>query len=201
MAKPEQLELFPSQVLPDGLVYRPDFISIEQERELMEEIRRIQFSEVKMHGVVARRHTQHFGLSYSYESRQVQTGIPIPDFLLALREQLRELTSIEPSEFVEVLVSEYPTGAGIGWHRDAPAFGIVAGISLLSECRMRFRPHPSASAAQSSDERIKPLVQILKPRSAYVLQGAVRWRWQHNIPPTEALRYSITFRTLRQAAA
>ena len=37
----------------------------------------------------------------------------------------------------------------------------------------------------------------LAPRSAYVLAGAARYAWQHSIPPTKALRYSITFRTLR----
>ena len=37
----------------------------------------------------------------------------------------------------------------------------------------------------------------LEPRSAYVLGGAARSAWQHSIPPTKDLRYSITFRTLR----
>ena len=36
----------------------------------------------------------------------------------------------------------------------------------------------------------------LAPRSAYQLCGDVRWRWQHSVPATKALRYSITFRTL-----
>jgi alkylated DNA repair dioxygenase AlkB len=30
-----------------------------------------------------------------------------------------------------------------------------------------------------------------------VLAGAARTAWQHSIPPTKELRYSITFRTLR----
>jgi alkylated DNA repair dioxygenase AlkB len=42
------------------------------------------------------------------------------------------------SKWAEALVTEYTTGAGIGWHRDAPVFGIVAGISLGGTCRMRF---------------------------------------------------------------
>jgi alkylated DNA repair dioxygenase AlkB len=37
----------------------------------------------------------------------------------------------------------------------------------------------------------------LAPRSAYVLDGAVRTSWQHSIPAAKQLRYSITFRTLR----
>jgi alkylated DNA repair dioxygenase AlkB len=30
------------------------------------------------------------------------------------------------------------------------------------------------------------------------MNGAARWRWQHSIPATRELRYSITFRTLRK---
>jgi alkylated DNA repair dioxygenase AlkB len=41
----------------------------------------------------------------------------------------------------------------------------------------------------------------LAPRSAYVLDGAARWQWQHSIPPTKAQRYSVTFRTLRESRA
>jgi alkylated DNA repair dioxygenase AlkB len=39
----------------------------------------------------------------------------------------------------------------------------------------------------------------LAPRSAYRMQGAARWQWQHSISATRTLRYSITFRTLRPA--
>jgi hypothetical protein len=38
----------------------------------------------------------------------------------------------------------------------------------------------------------------LKPRSAYLLRGPARRDWQHSIPPVDELRYSITFRSLRQ---
>ena len=36
----------------------------------------------------------------------------------------------------------------------------------------------------------------VEPRSVYVLQGPARHEWQHSLPPGEALRYSVTFRTL-----
>ena len=35
----------------------------------------------------------------------------------------------------------------------------------------------------------------LEPRSAYVMRDTARWGWQHSIPPTKTMRYSITFRT------
>ncbi len=37
---------------------------------------------------------------------------------------------------------------------------------------------------------------VLQPRSIYLLSGASRREWEHNIPPVEKLRYSIMFRTL-----
>lgn len=195
----EQLELFPINRLPEGLLYRREFITRAQEQELVEHIQRIEFGQVQMHGVIARRHTKHYGVGYEYEARQITPGEPIPDFLLALRAQLAVLTDIDTTAFVEVLVSEYPAGAGIGWHRDAPMFDVVAGISLLSECRMRFRPKPlpPSPTITTRQKPVKPFVQILEPRSAYLLRGKVRWQWQHNITPTQDLRYSITWRTLR----
>jgi len=92
-----------------------------------------------------------------------------------------------------VLVTEYPVGATIGWHRDAPPFGIVVGVSLLSACRFRFR--------RTVNDRVERAETELAPRSAYVLSGPARTEWQHSIPPTTALRYSITFRTLRRRTA
>jgi hypothetical protein len=44
----------------------------------------------------------------------------------------------------------------------------------------------------------KPLSIELGPRSAYLLSGNARWNGRHGIPPVKGLRFSITFRTLRQ---
>jgi hypothetical protein len=37
----------------------------------------------------------------------------------------------------------------------------------------------------------------LEARSVYSITRTARWGWQHSIPPTRELRYSITFRTAR----
>jgi alkylated DNA repair dioxygenase AlkB len=58
---------------------------------------------------------------------------------------------------------------------------------------MRFRPY-----AARNDKSAAIAIE-LEPRSAYVMHGDVRWRWQHHIPPAKELRYSITFRTLRSS--
>ena len=86
---------------------------------------------------------------------------------------------------------EYQPGATIRWHRDAGAFGpTVIGVSLRSACRMRFR--------RRRDDGWETAEATLEPRSLYLLAGAARATWQHSIPPTRDLRYSITFRTLRR---
>jgi len=175
---------------PDGFHYYPDFLSVDDERALIEHIMALEFSEVRMHGVTAKRRVAHFGWVYGYESWRLARGPQVPDFLLPLRERAAPLLDGEPKDLSEVLVTEYPPGAGIGWHRDAPMFGpAVIGISIASACRFRFRRD---HAGQSESRTL-----MLEPRSLYILRGAARVQWQHSIPPTKALRYSITFRTVR----
>ena len=143
-----------------------------------------------MHGVVAKRTARHFGFDYDYERRGViRDAEPIPDWLLPVRAAGAELAGIGPDELVEALVQRYPQGAQIGWHRDAPMFGSVVGVSLLSASRMRFRRDVDGERQSAELE--------LAARSGYVLAGDARTKWQHHVPPTKSLRYSITFRTLR----
>ena len=63
------------------------------------------------------------------------------------------------------------------------------GISLLGTARLRFQ--------RGRREQRRGWEVQLEPRSGYVLAGAARWSWEHSIPPAPALRYSITFRTLK----
>ena len=176
---------------PEGFAYHADFISADEERLVADAVRRIEFSEVRIHGVAARRRVAHFGWIYAFETHDLVPGPPPPDEIEPLRVRAAALIGREPSALEEVLVTEYTPGATIGWHRDAPAFGAsVVGVSLLSACRMRFR--------RRRDGGWETYAVDLEPRSAYVLGGAARASWQHSIPPAKELRYSITFRTLRK---
>jgi DNA oxidative demethylase len=143
-----------------------------------------------MHGQAARRTAKHYGLSYDYGSAGSRAGDPMPAWLLPLRARAAELAGVEPDELVEALVQHYPPGAPIGWHRDSPQFGIVAGVSLASPARMRFQ--------RGKGEKREVTEILVEPGSAYVLAGKARWSWQHSIPPVKEDRYSITFRTLRE---
>jgi alkylated DNA repair dioxygenase AlkB len=183
----------PASRHPDGLVYQPDFITPDEERALLGAIERVEFSEVIFHGYKATRTVAHFGVDYEYDSGAVARDGSLPDWLVWLRDRGAALAGVEPERFVEALLTRYPAGATIGWHRDAPAFGsAVVGVSLGAPCRMRFRRTAGAATERFAVE--------LEPRSAYVMSGAARWSWQHSIPGVPALRHSITFRTLRTAA-
>jgi alkylated DNA repair protein (DNA oxidative demethylase) len=174
---------------PEGLVYRPDFVTGDEERELLVRLEALPYAEVRMRGVVARRTVVHYGYHYGYDSWQLTPTAPLPAFLEPLRARAGELAGVPAEALAEVLVSRYPPGAGIGWHRDAPMFGTVVGISLGAPSGLRFK-----RPAGADSERFK---LILPPRSAYLLQSAARSNWQHSLPPVAALRHSITFRTVR----
>jgi alkylated DNA repair dioxygenase AlkB len=176
----------------DGFEYRADFMNGADEAALLDVIRGLEFHEVKMRGVVAKRRAIHYGVKYSFETFKASEGPPIPEFLLPLRIQAADFAALPPKQLAETLITEYSPGSAIGWHRDAPPFGDVVGISLLSGCRLRFR-RGKVRAWETREFR-------LEPRSAYVLRGPARKEWEHSIPPVKQLRYSITFRTLRKQA-
>ena len=174
---------------PEGLVYRPDLLTPDEESQVLETLAGLRFDPIVMHGQAARRTARHYGLDYDYEARTPMPGEPVPDWIEPVRARAAELAGVEPEDLAEILVQRYPEGSTIGWHRDAPAFDIVVGVSLGGESRLRFQ------RGKGEERRVWEV--LLEPRSGYVLSGPARRSWQHSIPPTKELRYSITFRTLR----
>ena len=178
--------------VPDGFEYQPDFITNDEEAWLAGEMERVEFTTFEMRGVVARRRVAFFGRSY--DAAQTLT-LPLPAFLMPLREKVAAWAGLAPSAFAMALINEYTPGTPIGWHRDAPQYDIVAGISLVSSCRMRFRPYVRPSSTE--ERRIATHEIALERRSAYLMTGESRNAYEHHIPAVPLLRYSITFRTLR----
>jgi alkylated DNA repair dioxygenase AlkB len=175
---------------PTGFVYEPAFLSPAEEEALLARFDELEFEEIVMKGVVARRTAVRFGYGYDYDRRTAVPGAaPFPDWLLPVRDRGAALAGIPGDGLVQALIQRYPPGAPIGWHRDSPSYELVVGVSLAGAARMRLR-------RGSGDERIG-YEQPLEPRSAYVLAGEARWRWEHHVPPAKELRYSITFRSLR----
>jgi alkylated DNA repair dioxygenase AlkB len=197
--------LFAADV-PAGFHHRADFVTVDEEATLVAHVARVEFAAFEMRGVVARRRVAFFGRSYDAAAAK---SPPIPEFLHRIRERLAAWAGVEPAAFAMALINEYTAGAPIGWHRDAPQYGIVAGLSLLSACRMRLRPYvaPHASsrvsavdarrAGRAGERRAATHEIVLAPRSAYLLTGDARHWYEHSIPAVSSLRYSITFRTVR----
>ena len=184
--------------LPPGFAYREHFISPDEERALVGAINGIEFANFEMRGAVAKRRVAFFGLSYD-DTRQAIGEMPA--FLDDVRARAAQWAGIDAEDFVMALINEYRPGAPIGWHRDAPQYGIVAGISLLSPCRMKLRPYIAPRDLPGPDAKAAPRKTTheitLEPRSAYLITGESRSHFEHSIPAVDALRYSITFRTLR----
>ncbi len=104
-------------------------------------------------------------------------------------------------DFVHLMVARYDRGTPLGWHRDAPGYEVIAGVSLGAAARLRLRPWPHEPGVKSGAARGADALSLeLAPRSAYVLRGPSRWAWQHCVPPVPALRHSITLRTARASA-
>jgi alkylated DNA repair dioxygenase AlkB len=179
--------------LPSGFHYRENFITDAEEQSLSEAIADVTFSDFEMRGVVARRRVAFFGEAYD----RAVAG-PLPAFLLPLRSMIARWADVDDARFAMALINEYRPGTPIGWHRDAPQYDIVAGVSLLSAGRMKFRPYRPPSSTGSSSGRRSATHEIeLARRSAYLMTHDSRSAYEHHIPPVASLRYSITFRTLR----
>jgi alkylated DNA repair dioxygenase AlkB len=180
------------RVVPEGLVYREDILSPAQEEDLLAAVQDIDYQTFVMRGQAARRTVRSYGWSYSFETSQLSAADPLPVPLLELRERVAALTDVPPGAFEQALVTRYPPGATIGWHRDAPPFGpTIIGVSLGSPSRMRFQ-RKLGGYRYLHDQR-------LEPRSAYVLSGPARSAWEHSIPATKDLRFSVTFRMIRES--
>jgi alkylated DNA repair dioxygenase AlkB len=179
--------------LPAGFRYAEDFLSVADEALLLAEIERLPFDNARYKEWTAKRRVVSYGGRYDFSSSELVPAEPVPPFLFDLRAAAAGFVGAPAAELTHALVAEYRGATQLGWHRDVPEFELVVGISLLGPARMRLRryPHRTHRAERS-------LAVDLAPRSIYSMAGEARWGWQHAISPTPALRYSITFRSLRR---
>ena len=189
----DQGELFAGEPAPsagpEGFVYRDDAVSEALMRDLVPQFAVLPFKLFEFHGFTGNRRIVSYGWRYDYSSAVLRESAPLPDFLLPLRQHAGEVARVSPEHFQQALVTEYTPGAGIGWHRDKPMFEDVVAFSFLAPCTLRFRRKQGDGWAR--------FARRIAPRSAYLLRGPARFLWEHSIPPLDALRYSVTFRTFR----
>jgi alkylated DNA repair dioxygenase AlkB len=177
---------------PAGFSYFPDFITADEEKKLIETVKTLKLETFLFRGYEAKRKVASFGYDYHFDNRSISKGKSIPEAFHPLIASVADHLKLNPEEITELLVTEYPPGSVINWHRDAPPFRLIAGISLLTDCNFRLRPYDKAK------QNRKSIISVpVKQRSLYVMQDEAREEWEHSISETKALRYSITLRTLK----
>ena len=182
-------DLFDLPVLP-GLRQTESIVDNSEERALIASIDETALAPFRFQGWTGHRLTTSFGWRYDFEDASFAPTEPIPAFLLPLRERVAGFAGLDPALLVQVLLTRYDPGAGIGWHRDRPVFEHVVGVSLGAPAEMRFRRR----AAAGFDRVTVPL----PPRGAYHLAGEARHGWEHSIVPMTVTRWSVTFRSLSE---
>lgn len=171
-----------------GLRYAKDVITKGEEELLIERLLATDLSPFRFHGWLGNRKTRSFGWRYDFDDASFAPAESIPQWLAELRETAAAFAGLPPADFVHVLLARYDPGAGIGWHRDRDVFEQVVGISLAAPATLRFRRRKPGGFERAHLD--------VAPRSAYLLSRDARWDWEHRITPGDALRFSITFRTL-----
>lgn len=184
----------PAAALPEGARYQEEFLTRDEEAQLISIIGQLPLAPMKYQQYEARRRVVSYGGSYDFSAQRLNAAEPIPEWLSPLLAKAGGWAGIAQDRFTQVLVAEYTPGTPLGWHRDVPDFEDIVGVSLLDAAELRFRPYPHVVGKKADVRKL-----VVAPRSIYLLRGAARWGWQHHVPPAKALRYSITLRTARHA--
>lgn len=179
--------------LPEGFYYTSDFITETEESNLLDAISTIELGAMKFHQYEARRRVASFGHGWSFTEHKLKKANEIPKSFDFLIDKVSHHLQVKTQALAQLLVTEYPVGSVINWHRDAPPFDIIAGVSLLSDCIFRLRPHD-----KEKQQRNATISLPVQRRSLYSMQGIAREAWQHSTMPVKKVRYSLTFRTLKK---
>ncbi len=179
-------------ILPSGFTYSPNFITEAEEQRLLAIISKLELATMKFHAYEAKRKVVNYGQGWSFTEQQLKPGNEIPGEFHFLVERIADHLNIPKEQIVQFLITEYPVGSVINWHRDAPPFEIIAGVSLLSNCEFKLRPQEKEKQTRSATISLP-----VQRRSLYTMQGISKTAWQHCTAPLKTVRYSLTFRTVR----
>lgn len=191
--KPQNPQNLIARVPHEGFIYVPGFLTPPEHAVLLERLRALRYDHDVFRGQRLKRGWAQFGFQYQSTGRRLVEAPPLPPFLTRLVETGSTLCSDHVEPFNQCIVTHYRTGAGIGWHTDAPRFGeVIMGISLGAPGRMQFRVGRSGRACCEI---------VLAPGSLYAIHGPVRWQYQHRVVPVTQDRWSLTFRHVSLTSA
>ncbi len=179
--------------IPNDLEIYTNFITPEQETELVTSIKKEKWSKQLS------RRTQHYGYEYQYHGKNLNAAPAIPDWGIVIIDKMIEEKIIETAPN-QIIVNEYKPGKGIGPHIDSLLFDdIIISLSLASACTFRF--------TKSKNRNITHEI-YLQPRTLIVMKGESRYKWLHDIPSVKyddvngiaverKTRISLTFRYVK----
>ncbi|XP_077234781.1 RNA-binding (RRM/RBD/RNP motifs) family protein [Tasmannia lanceolata] len=207
-----------------GLYLLHDFISINEERELLAAVDNRSWKSL------SKRRVQHYGYEFLYETRNVNTKQflgELPSFAVPVLKKISLFSNVDGAEnniLDQLTVNEYPPGVGLSPHIDThSAFGgMIFSLSLAGSCVMEFRKYThgvwlplSATNSCMKGENsghcsnfIRKAI-FLPPRSMLLLSGEARYAWHHYITHHKvdivggraikrgSRRVSFTFRKVR----
>jgi alkylated DNA repair dioxygenase AlkB len=172
-------------VLPSGLRLAHEFVTCEEEKELIALIEAAGMPYID-YDPGNRRCEHTFGWEYDYPNERIFPGKPLPDSFLPIRERAAAFAGIKPQSIIQCLLLRYDPGSLIQPHCDKPVWQNVIGMSLGAATTMVFVKEASG---------IRETIAVeLPPRSIYLQTGDARYVWQHSLPVVEKTRWGITFR-------
>ncbi|CAG8492396.1 10533_t:CDS:2 [Paraglomus occultum] len=182
----------------DGLRVIENFITLEEESELINEIDKREWGGNGLPpNPEMKRRSQHYGYEFSYRYRNARYMGPLPSMLSFILSRLvsEDIVATPPDMCT---VNEYNLKQGIMPHTDVVSlFGpTILSLSLLSPCLMRFE--------KEGEDEIKVL---LPQRSLLVMAKSSRFDYKHSISKDEieylgdqkivrGRRVSLTFRNI-----
>lgn len=159
----------------DEISYTPDFITSEQEKEVLDFISTLHHPQGReKYGRNLYRFGQYFA---PYNTCWMSKEIPNVFFNLGIKQE----------EFDSITINEFEKDESIGFHHDPPDAGekiVVLSLAGISELTFRNR-----------ENKIKSFT--IAPRSLFILEGEMRWKWQHSTRALEN-RISVVFRKAKE---
>jgi alkylated DNA repair dioxygenase AlkB len=188
--------------IPEGLVYIPNFITPDEEKQYLNIIDSNEWD------CSLKRRVQHYGIKYNYQSRDTSSNEikPLPNWFEPIIDKLMATNLLDkiPNQ---VIINEYLPGQGISPHIDqSRIFGKqIVSISLGSPCVMIFNKRCNQNQMEIMANPLNEYSVLLERCSAVILDGESRYNWLHSIPArkTDSIngkrilrerRVSLTFR-------
>jgi alkylated DNA repair dioxygenase AlkB len=172
-----------------GLAVWHDFISVEEEQTLLEQI------DTQPWDTSLSRRTQHYGYKYNYGNKEAtERADPFPAWVEPIVDRLLERGVLPFGRPDQLIVNEYQPGQGIYPHVDHVQYFCdgIASLSLGSQVVMDFVRTDAKHEC------------TLLPRSVLTLHGAARYDWRHGIAARKSdhgikrgRRVSLTFRKMK----